>query len=55
MSNNLKEFIAGFFKPFLPEVFDYLVSKILSQDLRLINTLIFTGILEILMAFIGGL
>ena len=55
MNTNIKEFIAGFFRPYFPETINFLVSNILSWDLRIINTLIFSGLLEILLLFIGSL
>ncbi|CAK76707.1 unnamed protein product (macronuclear) [Paramecium tetraurelia] len=54
LSNKIKEFIAGIFKPFLPEVIEFLVGKILMRDLRIVNALIFSGILEIVLAILGG-
>ncbi|CAK80791.1 unnamed protein product (macronuclear) [Paramecium tetraurelia] len=54
MSNSIKEFIAGIFKPFLPEVIEFLVGKILMQDLRIVNALIFSGILEVVLALLGA-
>ncbi|CAD8090995.1 unnamed protein product [Paramecium sonneborni] len=53
LSNEIKELVAGIFKPFLPEVIEFLVGKILMQDIRIVNTLIFSGILEVLLVILG--
>ncbi|CAD8085711.1 unnamed protein product [Paramecium sonneborni] len=54
LSNEIKELVAGIFKPFLPEVIEFLVGKILMQDIRIVNALIFSGILEVLLVILGA-
>ncbi|CAD8079915.1 unnamed protein product [Paramecium sonneborni] len=54
LSNEIKELVSGMFKPFLPEVIEFLVGKILMQDLRIVNALIFSGILEVLLVILGA-
>lgn len=51
----MKSVITGIYKPMMPDVIDYYVSKLMELDHWILNTLVFSGIIVLILSAITTL